>query len=69
MNPPSNKPYDIIQDHYTPECPICRGVMLPEKVERLTKALEAVMKDRDYWFEAYREQQQILTKRKENDYS
>ena len=50
MSCPSNKPHDIIQDHYSSECPICRGVMLPEKVEELKKALEAVKRDRDYWY-------------------
>ena len=53
--PPSNKPYNVIQDHYTPECPICKGVLLPEKVERLQKAFDAVTRDRDYWYELAQE--------------
>ena len=48
---PSNKPHNIIQDHYTSECPICRGVMLPEKIKKLEQALEALRRDRDYWYE------------------
>ena len=47
----SNKPSDIYQEHYSVECPICRGVMLPEKVERLEKALEALRRDRDFWYD------------------
>ena len=47
----SNCPQDIIKDHYTSECPICRGVLLPEKVDRLEKALEALTRDRDYWYD------------------
>jgi len=35
----SNKEYIEIPNHYTPECPICKGVMLPEKVEELEKTV------------------------------
>jgi hypothetical protein len=31
----SNKPSEKYLSHYTPECPICKGVLLPEKVEEL----------------------------------
>ena len=31
----SNKPHDTILDHYSAECPVCRGVLLPEKVKEL----------------------------------
>ena len=31
----SNKEPDIVLDHYSPECPICKGVLLPEKVAEL----------------------------------
>jgi len=43
----SNKPHDEILDHYTPECPICKGVLLPEKVEELEKELEELTQQRD----------------------
>ena len=31
-------PHDVILDHYTPECPICKGVLLPERVKELEDA-------------------------------
>jgi len=36
----SNKPppHDVIPDHYTPECPICKGILLPERVKELEDA-------------------------------
>jgi hypothetical protein len=39
----SNKPYDEIRDQYTPECPICKGVLLPEKVMELEAEVRRLM--------------------------
>ena len=47
----STKPYNKYISHYSAECPRCRGVLLPEKIESLRKAVEAIKRDRDYWYE------------------
>ena len=43
--------YDAYMTHYSSECPRCRGVLLPKKIEALRKAVEAIRRDRDYWYE------------------
>jgi hypothetical protein len=50
------KKHDKILDHYTAECPVCRGVMMPERIELLEAALEAVKQDRSYWYERWRQE-------------
>jgi hypothetical protein len=48
-------------DYYTDECPICKGVMLPEKVEKLEiqvkdleKRLKIAENAADQWRDLYK---------------
>ena len=51
----SNKEPDIVLDHYTPECPICKGVMLPERVKELETEVEKLKARSDQWRDLYQE--------------
>ena len=55
-----NQPHDKILDHYSSECPSCKGVMLPERVaelekdvEKLEGQLQAAQSASDRWRDLY----------------
>ena len=56
----SNKPSEKYVVNYSPECPICKGVMLPERVaelekdvEKLEGQLQAAQSASDRWRDLY----------------
>ena len=53
----SNKEPDIVLDHYSPECPICKGVLLPEKVAELEEKNVMLRGEVDRLFEGRKTEQ------------